>query len=374
MAPTGVGFIGLSTETSFGPGSWGALAHLPAIRALKDYEIVAVANSTVESAQKAINFHGLSGAKAYGNPADIAQDPRVELVVVSVNVGKHFMLVKPALENKKSVFVEWPLGASIAESEELAKLAAANGVETIVGVQARADPFIVKVKELVTSGKIGRILSTSVLINSSSIPTDGFFPGAEYFPDIKSGGNEFTIFFGHFLDSFVHVLGGFADLSALLKSYITNVTVVDSNGKVIQTIPKTAPDHIFVQGTLESGAIASIAHRKSKSAVDNTGFRWVITGTEGELEVTLPDTQWQISAPQRAIRMKLGRGEVQNIDYLTKDDDVIEATVPSLGANVARLYDNFAKGDKENYATFESALETHRLLDRILRAAGWDSV
>ncbi|RYP22501.1 hypothetical protein DL767_009035 [Monosporascus sp. MG133] len=373
MAPTGVGLIGLSTKTSLGAGSWAAVAHLPALRALKDYEIVAVANSTVESAQKSIDFHGLSGAKAYGNPADIAQDPRVELVVVSVGVGKHFMLAKPALENKKSVFVEWPLGASIAESEELAKLAAANGVKTIVGVQTRADPMVVKVKELVTSGKIGRILCTSVMIDSSFLPTDVWFPGAEYFMDIKSGGNEFTVLFGHFLDSFVHVLGGFADLSALLKSYRTNVSVVDSNGQVTQTIHKTAPDHIFVQGTLESGAIASIAHRKSKSAVDNTGFRWIITGTEGELEVTLPEAPWSTSAPERAIRMKLGGGEVQHIDYLT-EDDVIEATVPSNGANVARVYDNFAKGDKRNYATFESALETHRLLDRILRSAGWDSV
>ncbi|RYO96911.1 hypothetical protein DL765_011484 [Monosporascus sp. GIB2] len=373
MAPTGVGLIGLSTRSSLGPGYWSAVAHLPAIRALQDYEIVAVANSTVESAQKSIDFHGLSGAKAYGNPADIARDPRVELVVVSVNVGKHFMLAKPALENKKSVFVEWPLGASIAESEELAKLAAANGVETIVGVQARADPLVVKVKELVTSGKIGRIVSTSVMINSSAVPTDTWMQGAEYFMDIKSGGDEFHIIFGHFLDSFVHVLGGFADLSALLKSYTTNVPILDSNGQVIQTIHKTSPDHIFVQGTLVSGAVASIAQRKSKSPVDNTGYRWIITGTEGELEVTLPETNWQLSAPERAIRMKLGRGEAQNIDYLP-GDDVIEATVPSVGANVARLYNNFAKGDKENYATFESALETHRLLDRILRSAGWDSV
>ncbi|RYP48897.1 hypothetical protein DL768_005259 [Monosporascus sp. mg162] len=373
MAPTGVGIIGLSTGTSLAAGTWGAAAHLPAIRALKDYEIVAVANSTVESAQRSIDFHGLSGAKAYGDPADIAQDPRVELVVVSVAVGKHFMLAKPALENKKSVLVEWPLGASIAESEELVKLATANGVETIVGVQARVDPLIVKVKELVASGKIGRILSTSVMINSSEMPTDRWFPGADYILDIKSGGNEFHIFFGHFLDSFVHVLGGFADLTALLKSYITDVTVVDSNGEVTQTIRKTAPDHMFIQGTLESGAIASIAHRKSKSAVDNTGVRWVITGTEGELEVTSPEASWQMSPPGRALRMKLGRGEVQHIDYLTKGD-VIEATVPSVAANMARLYDNFAKGDKKNYATFESALETHRLLDRILRSAGWDSV
>lgn len=199
MAKIRVGLIGLgSHKNSLAPGAWGALAHLAPLRDLPEYEIVALANSSVESAQKSIAFHGLpAGTKAYGSPEDLARDPDVDLVVVSVNVGKHFELAKPALENKKDIFVEWPLGASLEESEELTRLAQANGVKAIVGVQARASPVVLKLKELVASGKIGRVVSSTVIGHTSAFPHDTWITGAEYYLDFKSGGNEYHILFGH---------------------------------------------------------------------------------------------------------------------------------------------------------------------------------
>jgi predicted dehydrogenase len=141
MPPIRVGIIGLAATLDYAiTGAWGVIAHLRSIQALsEEYEIVAVANSSVESAQRSIEFHKLPATtKAYGNPDDISADPNVDLVVVSVKVSDHLHLTKPALENQKSVFVEWPLGASVAEAEELTKLAAARGVKTIVGLQARS--------------------------------------------------------------------------------------------------------------------------------------------------------------------------------------------------------------------------------------------
>ncbi len=121
----------------------------------------------------------------------------MELVVVSVNVGKHLLLAKPALEKKKDVFVEWPLGAGLAESEELSRLASAAGVRTSVGVQARADPLIAKVKDIVESGQIGKVASSSAWVSSGVLPYDFWMEGAEYYLDYKSGGNNFFIYFGH---------------------------------------------------------------------------------------------------------------------------------------------------------------------------------
>lgn len=110
MPPTRVGIIGLNS-TSEGSilGAWGVQAHLRSLQGLPGlYEIVAVANSTVESSQKSIDFHKLPATtKAYGSPEDIAADPNVELVVVSVEVRKHYQLAMPALKHKKAVFVEW---------------------------------------------------------------------------------------------------------------------------------------------------------------------------------------------------------------------------------------------------------------------------
>ncbi len=78
MGPIRHGLIGLSAMQS------------------SKYRIVALANSSVASAEAAIKVHSLSsGVKAYGSPADIAADSDVDMVVVSVNVQQHYELIKP---------------------------------------------------------------------------------------------------------------------------------------------------------------------------------------------------------------------------------------------------------------------------------------
>jgi predicted dehydrogenase len=140
MAPIRVGIIGLSTATDLAlTGSWGVFAHLRSLQALPGlYEIVAIANSSIESAQRSIEAHNLpTSTKAYGNSKDIAADPDVDLVVVSVTVPRHYAIVMPILEQKKSVFVEWPLGATVKEAEEMARLAFVNGIKNMVALQGR---------------------------------------------------------------------------------------------------------------------------------------------------------------------------------------------------------------------------------------------
>jgi predicted dehydrogenase len=165
MAPIGVGIIGLSTvvpsDQGYTPGSWG-IVHLTSLANSPHYKIVALCNSTAEKARKSIEYNKLdSTTKAYGSAEELAQDPDVDLVVVSVHVNKHFALVKPALQNKKNVFVEFPLSLSYPEVEELTKLAKHNGVKTVVGAQARASPALRKVKDLIKSKAIGEVVSSN---------------------------------------------------------------------------------------------------------------------------------------------------------------------------------------------------------------------
>ncbi|KAI0869238.1 oxidoreductase [Hypoxylon argillaceum] len=381
MAPIRVGIVGLRPSPGEKPavvaslGYWAAVAHLPALRALPEYyEIVAVCNSNVESATRAIKQYGLpESVRAYGDHKDLANDPNVDLVVISVNVGKHLELAKPALENKKQVFVEWPLGAGLAETEELYRLAETAGVRTSVGVQARADPLVAKVKSIVESGQIGKVVNSSAWVSSSVLPYNMWFEKGEYFLDHKSGGDLFHIYFGHFLDSFIHVVGDFTEVQAILKSTISEVAIYSADGVLVNPAhPKTGPDQILVQGILESGAVASISARKSKGDVDGVSFRWIISGNEGEIEVIVPQQHWQFSEPKRTLKLKIGNDEVQNVDYLANDEFVEK--VPGIAANLARQYRAFAKGDTDIVATFGSALKTHRLLNRITRAAGWEGV
>ncbi|WQF88393.1 Putative gfo/Idh/MocA-like oxidoreductase, NAD(P)-binding domain superfamily [Colletotrichum destructivum] len=378
MAPTRVGIVGLSAKgPGFVPGVWATLTILPSIRNSPEYEIVALCNSSVEAARRSIAMHGLpSWTKAYDDIRELAGDADVDLVVVSVGVPKHLELAVPALAAKKKVYIEWPLGASVAEAERLAGLAEADGLQTIVGLQGRSDSLTVKLREIVESGEIGDLLSTSVVGTLLINPPSYWVEGAEYYLDIKSGANMFHIGFGHFLDSFTHVLGDFdlGTLSSVLKIDLTHGPLRNAEGKVVDpAYPKSAPDHVLVQGKLNGGATASLNFRTTSATVGDVGARWIISGTKGEIEASWGNmVMWQTPHPSKKLKIKLFTGEERDVE-LKRPDIPTVANVSDLALNTALILDAFAKGNGSRYANFESALKTHRLLDEILKRSGYEA-
>lgn len=193
MAPIRIGFIGLTAS----PGSWAESAHWPYLAQSSKYKVVALANSSKASAEAAIKAHGLpADVKAYGSPTDIAADPDVDMVVVSVKVAMHYSLVKPALEAGKMAYVEWPLGINTGEAEELTELAKRKNLKTIVGLQSRRSNITRTLKEIVSSEKLGKVLSSHVVGETGNLDTT--IPEKyRYFVDPEVGGNHFTISLGH---------------------------------------------------------------------------------------------------------------------------------------------------------------------------------
>ena len=80
-----LGIIGLSADKS----AWATIAHAVPLKAypLSDkYTITALATSSPASAKAAAQSHAVPEEKAYSTPEDIANDPDVDMVVVSVKV------------------------------------------------------------------------------------------------------------------------------------------------------------------------------------------------------------------------------------------------------------------------------------------------
>ncbi|KAB2107977.1 hypothetical protein AG0111_0g3785 [Alternaria gaisen] len=221
MAPIKVGIIGLSSLTTHVPATagdrWAASAHLPYLLASPFYQIVALCNSSVASAVKAVERYNLpSSTKTYGDPQDLANDPDVQLVVCCVRVDKHYKLMMPALKAGKDAFVEWPLAPKLEESQEMLATAMKSGSRTIVGLQSRYSSVAQKVKQLMVENVIGKLLSSSL---SYEIETfgDTDIPGVDYMSKKAAGANMFTIMFGHCADAVFSVLGAPYDIAATLS-------------------------------------------------------------------------------------------------------------------------------------------------------------
>ncbi len=150
-----VGIVG-ATVTPGGSG-WGANAHVPALRALPDFELKAVCTAHEATAKASAAAFGAE--LAFHDFEEMIAHPDIDLVAVVVRVPGHHRLVTSALEAGKAVFCEWPLGASLAEAEDMANLARVRSVSTAVGLQARSDPTFMYARELVQ--QVSWLLSSS---------------------------------------------------------------------------------------------------------------------------------------------------------------------------------------------------------------------
>src|SRR3954468_16078375 len=152
----GVGIIGVSPARG-----WAATAHIPALRALPNYEIRALSAHSARSARAAGEAFGVGAV--FSDHEQMVTRPDIDLVVVTVKVPHHRELVSAALAAGKAVYCEWPLGRDLADARAMAALAADRGVRTIVGLQARQAPAIEFVRELLGDGYVGEVLSTTMI-------------------------------------------------------------------------------------------------------------------------------------------------------------------------------------------------------------------
>src|SRR5439155_8569916 len=136
----GVGIIGVSPTRG-----WAAAAHIPALRALPNYEIRALSAASAESARAAGEVFGVS--VVFSDHEQLVIQPDIDLVAVTVKVPHHRELASAALAAGKAVYCEWPLGRDLDDARAMATLAAERGVRTVVGLQARQAPAIEFVQE-----------------------------------------------------------------------------------------------------------------------------------------------------------------------------------------------------------------------------------
>lgn len=199
MAPIRTALIGLSSTAKT---SWASGAHLPYLLSplgRSKYQIVALLNSSVEAAKAAISAYDLdpNTTRAYGSPEDLAADPDVDLVVCNTRVDVHYDTIKPSIVAGKNVYVEWPLAHNIDAVRELAALARKKGGRTVIGLQGRLVPALVKLKEVIESGKVGKVLSVEVRAFGGTNDRAVLPTGLKYFTKREIGGNFFHIGFAH---------------------------------------------------------------------------------------------------------------------------------------------------------------------------------
>jgi predicted dehydrogenase len=159
---TNIGVVGL--------GHWGPnLARNFAALPNADVTWLCDGNSDALDKQRA----GHPSARMTGDIQDLLDDDELHAIVIAAPVPAHAALATRVLETGKHVFVEKPLGATLAETEALVDFAATTDRVVMVGHLLEYHPAVERLKSMVDSGELGDIRYVySTRLNLGKLRTD----------------------------------------------------------------------------------------------------------------------------------------------------------------------------------------------------------
>jgi predicted dehydrogenase len=350
-----VGIVG-ATITPGGSG-WGANAHVPALQALPGYELKAVCTAHAETAKASAEKFGAD--LAFHDMNEMVAHSDIDLIAVVVRVPLHKQLVLAAIDAKKPVCCEWPLGADLADATEMADRAKAAGVQTLVGLQAQSDTAVMFARDIIANDEIGDIVTVNLSVMVGAITERG--DGRIWQGIRANGANPMTIPGGHSIDALCYILGEFAEVSARVTTRID----MWKHAVTGDDFPVDAPDTVTASGVLKSGAevsyhLASVPHNAS-------GVRMEIYGRKG----TLVLTSKSVNIGPSQLYLGIGAAKMEEITPPDSYTLIPADMAAGPGRNVGQAYARFATALQSETAgspDFGDAVRRHALIDAMERS------
>jgi UDP-2-acetamido-3-amino-2,3-dideoxy-glucuronate N-acetyltransferase len=113
-----------------------------------------VCDTRIESLNAA---HAQFGVDICSSPEALLKNPEIQGVAIAAPATRHFELAKACLLAGKDVYVEKPLALRIEDGQKLVEIAAERQRILMVGHILQYHPAILKLKELIGCGELGRI-------------------------------------------------------------------------------------------------------------------------------------------------------------------------------------------------------------------------
>ncbi len=154
--PLRLGFIGC--------GEVGAEKHLPAVREVRELEVVAVADVDPERLRSVEARYGIR--RVHRDAASLLADREIDVVAVCLPPRLQVSAALAALEADKHVWIEAPIGLSLPDCDRLIARARASGRQVTVGFHMRWHRLVRQAKEIVDRGDLGTIQTIRATWNS----------------------------------------------------------------------------------------------------------------------------------------------------------------------------------------------------------------
>lgn len=265
--------------------------------------LVAAADPVEDNREAAL---ALGFEKAVADYRDVLADPEIEAVSICAPNFLHHEIALAAIAAGKPFWIEKPMGVNAAQSREIAQAAQAAGLVTATGFNYRHQPAIAHARELVRSGKLGRITNARVwLIADYASSPEG--PFTWRYTRTQAGAGVVGDLLSHGIDLAQYVVGRVTEITAMTDTFIKTrpiplgvgvghaaVAVSDERREVENE------DYVAALARTESGALVTL---ESSRVAMGPHAEYVIEvyGTQGSV-------RWNFEHPQHLQVLIAGDG------------------------------------------------------------------
>lgn len=236
------GFVGCGEVTEKKSG--------PAFSEVDGSSVVAVMSRDAKKAKSYAERHKVK--KWYTDAQELINDPEVNAVYIATPPSSHTTFAIMAMKAGKPVYVEKPLAASYEDCVRINKVYEDTKVPCFVAYYRRELPYFKKVKDIIDSGQLGKIIN--VQIRFAVPPRDLDYEKSDKLPwrlqpDIAGG--------GYFYDLASHQL----DLLQYYFGVITEANGICANrGGLYEAEDSVSACFRFETGLPGSGSWCFVAH------------------------------------------------------------------------------------------------------------------
>lgn len=343
-----------------GMGAWGTRAHLPALAARDDVEVVAVADPRVDTTRAAAEQFNVT--RIFTDVDTLFHEtPGLDAVVIATPTGTHRELVLRAFDAGVHVLCEKPLAYDLAQARILADAAQSSGRVGKIGFLFRFSPVVARMKELVDAGYIGDVqLFESITLNAQFV--DPQKPLHWKMQRERANGGVFVEYGSHSIDLALWFGGPIARVVAHGVTLISERTAGDGARRHVN-----GDDASSWIATYRSGGEALFRTGWASFPVGGGGLR--VYGSRGSLAWQLDPTTRR---SERLIAATVDDPEPKTLlDFTPPFDAKIDAGASPLGLSArynARLVESFVRDVRAGRASgpsFADGLAAQQVLSAI---------
>jgi predicted dehydrogenase len=219
-------------DIRFGIIGCGGIAntHAEALLTIKGAKLIGICGGTPDEPKE---FAAKYGIKSFNSTDELLESDEIDAVCICTPSGFHAPIAINAAQHKKHAIIEKPLALTKESAKKIIKAFKANGVTGSVISQLRFSTDIREAREMIRSGKIGKIIMANLVMKYSR--SQAYYDQGNWRGTWKLDGGGALMNQGiHGVDMLLFLLGEVKNVHGYIRTLTHKIEVEDNVAAVLE--------------------------------------------------------------------------------------------------------------------------------------------